>query len=99
MYGEYDTGELKREIDNLKRQVDDLEYEIRRVKDDLENEMELEEMVEIKIEMYGKNRKFIAKTKVDIYPENDIVGIGNDPYDALEQWLYQMQEREYFRPD
>ena len=56
-------------------------------------------MVELKIEIWGEKQGFHAETKVDIYPENDIEGIGQTPYEALDNWLIELKEHEYFRPD
>ena len=56
-------------------------------------------MVELKIEIWEELGQFHAKTTVDIYPENDIEGKGQTPYEALDNWLTELEEHEYFRPD
>jgi len=56
-------------------------------------------MVEIKIEVWEESGEFVAKTHYDIDEGNDIIGRGETPEEALEDWLVKLKEQEFFRPD
>ena len=46
-----------------------------------------------------KTQTFCAKTTFDHLSENDVVGYGRTPEEALEAWLEEIKEHEVFRPD
>ena len=56
-------------------------------------------MVKLEVVIFEVEGVFHAETDVDIDPENIIKGQGKDPYEALGNWLEDLQEQEFFRPD
>ena len=44
-------------------------------------------------------KMYQAITKVDYLEENNIKGLGYTPEEALDSWLENLKEQEFFRPD
>ena len=57
-------------------------------------------LVEIEeVDTYSEPKMYQALTKVDHLEENNIKGLGYTPEEALDNWLENLKEQEYFRPD
>ncbi|KKN76473.1 hypothetical protein LCGC14_0369820 [marine sediment metagenome] len=56
-------------------------------------------MVELTIVIFATEGIFYAQTDASNDPEEIIKGQGADPYEALEKWLEDLREKDFFRPD